>query len=130
MGTICQVSPEEMIKQKEFKNCKHKTNMYLKIKVFHFIYKISISRTCYPLNWVKGSSTLSATQSHNHAAVWKMKIILFYLMLHLMLKLVVNTFSSTYFYRVVRPNSHETQYCDKKIKRYCDKKIFLNHGFQ
>ncbi len=29
-----------------------------------------------------------------------------------------------------RPNSHETQYCDKKIKRYCDKKIFLRHGFQ
>ncbi len=26
-----------------------------------------------------------------------------------------------------RPYSHETQYCDKKIKRYCDKKIFLSH---
>jgi len=30
----------------------------------------------------------------------------------------------------LRPNSHETQYCDKNIKRYCNKNIFLSHGFQ
>ncbi len=31
---------------------------------------------------------------------------------------------------LLRPYSHETQYCDKNIKIYCDKKIFLSHGFQ